>query len=155
QLVRALEWLSASSKQQASLSANAILPRDAAAATLSPLLSAEEVYTASLDRWEQVENAYSPVLLGFAGRLVSVTTSSRNAASAFKLIPWLTSGNTGTNLSQRSPNTLWCRASQVSKAASWFKEKPNDDRTRWLSQQLSRGDAYLLPRIPGIDRYLS
>lgn len=155
QLVRSLEWLIASSKQQDNLSANVILPRDAATATLSPLLSADEVYTASLDRWEQVENASPPVVLGFDGRLVSVTTSSRNAASAFKLIPWLTSGSTGTNLSQRSQSTLWCRASQVTKAASWFKEKPSDDRTRWLSQQLSRGDAYLLPRIPGIDRYLS
>jgi hypothetical protein len=155
QLVRALEWLLASSKNPVTSSVNVELPRDVDNSRLSPLLAANEVYTTSLDRWEQAENESPPVALGFAGRLVSVTSSSRNAASAFKLIPWLTSGGTGNNLSQRSQHTLWCRASQMSKAASWFTEKPDDDRTRWLSQQLSQGDVYLLPRIPGIDRYLA
>jgi hypothetical protein len=155
QLVRALEWLIASSKHTDDPAANVTLPRDAVASTLSPLLIARENYTASLDRWDQVDRENPPVVLGFAGRLVSVTSSSRNAASAFKLIPWLTSGSAGTDLSQRSQSTLWCRASQVSKAAGWFKEKPSDDRTRWLSQQLSRGDVYLLPRVPGIGRYLA
>jgi ABC-type glycerol-3-phosphate transport system substrate-binding protein len=155
QLIRALDWLIASSKQSDNASANVKLPRDAGESILSPLLTAHENFTASLDRWEQIDHENPPVVLGFDGRLVSVTSSSRNAASAFKLIPWLTSGSAGTNLSQRSLNTLWCRASQVPKAANWFKNMPQDDRIRWLSQQLSRGDVYLLPRIPGIDRYLS
>jgi hypothetical protein len=155
QLERALEWLVASSMKTAESSANVVLPREAVDSTLSPLLTAGEVYTASLDRWDRAESGNPPVVLGFAGRLVSVTTSSRNAASAFKLIPWLTGGRTGTELSQRSQETLWCRASQVPTAANWFKATIDDDRTGWLSQQLSRGEAYLLPRIPGIDRYLA
>jgi hypothetical protein len=155
QLVRALEWLAASAKKAEGPSANVVLPRDADELTLSPLLPAEEVYTASLERWDLEEKGDVPAILGFAGRLVSVTTTSRNAASAFKLIPWLTSGNTGTELSQRSPATLWCRASQVSKATSWFRSEIDDDRNRWLTVQLSRGDAYLLPRIPGIDSYVA
>jgi hypothetical protein len=155
QLIRALEWLIGSASNSADSTADVVLPRRVREATLSPLLAANEVFTASMDRWDQVENESPPVVLGFAGRLVSVTTSSRNAASAFKLLPWLTSDNTGTDLSRRSEATLWCRASQVSKAAGWFNEKPDDDRIRWLSQQLSQGDSYLLPRIPGIDRYLT
>jgi hypothetical protein len=122
---------------------------------LSPLLTASEVYTASMEHWNQAAAESPPVVLGFSGRLVSVTTNSRNAASAFKLIPWLTSGEAGTKLSQRSQATLWCRASQMSKAATWLGGKADDDTARWLSQQLSRGDAYLLPRILGIDRYLT
>ena len=154
QLVQSLEWLVTSAKTGEKATANVVLPRSAADSRLSPLLSAGQIYTASLNRWDNSENDNPPVILGFAGRLVSVTTSTRNAASAFKLIPWLTSGRTGTDLSQRSQATLWCRASQVSKAAEWFKVEFNDDRTRWLTTQLSQGDVYLLPRIPGIDRYL-
>jgi len=38
--------------------------------------------------------------------------------------------------------------------AEWFNVEFDDGRTRWLTTQLSQGDVYLLPRIPGIDRYL-
>jgi maltose-binding protein MalE len=95
------------------------------------------------------------VIYGFSGRLVSVTSTSRNAASAFKLLPWITSGSTGTQLSQRSKATLWCRASQVAQAEKWLDGESDDNRTRWLTDMLSRGDAYVLPRIPGIDDYLA
>ncbi len=156
QMVRALEALSSKQPQVESyLTVSVALPREAQAARLSSLLPADEMYNASLDRWEPSEGNPPPVICGFAGRLVSVTTGSRNAASAFKLLPWLVSGSTGTQLSQRSNATLWFRASQVSQAGRWFGEKFDDDRVNWLTQGLSRGDAYLLPRIPGIDQYMT
>lgn len=155
QLVKALKWLADATQQQGKVSANVTLPRGKGKSALTPLLVADEVYTASMERWDRLENANPPVILGFAGRLVSVTKSSRNAASAFKLIPWLTSGAVGTDLSRRSQATLWCWASQVAKSASWFDGKIDDDRIRWLTQQLSQGEAYMLPRIPEIDNYLA
>lgn len=152
QLVQAGEWLAATAKPSPQRAAAVVLPRAKGELRLSPLLAAEEVYTASMDRWEK-SAGIGPVVLGFGGRLVSVTESSRNAASAFKLIGWLASGTVGTDLSRRSPATLWYRASQVPNADKWFAEDADDDRVRWLTDQLSRGDAYLIPRIRGIDSY--
>ena len=154
QLVRAVEWLATSARDSsASPTASVVLPRGSGARQLSSLVSADEVYIASMDRWEK-STANPPTILGFAGRLVSVTSSSRNAASAFKLIPWLTSGTVGTNLSRRSQATLWCRASQVPNARQWFATDSDDDRVRWLTEGLSRVDVYLVPRIREIDSYL-
>jgi ABC-type glycerol-3-phosphate transport system substrate-binding protein len=155
QLVRALEWLVDAAKKSDGRLASVSLPREAGNAALIPLLAAEEVYTASLDRWEKTVDGSSPCILGFAGRVASVTTVTRNAASAFKLLPWLVSGSAGGQLSQRSKATLWFRASQVAQADKWLSGKSDDNRARWLTEMLSRGDAYLLPRIPGIDRYLA
>jgi maltose-binding protein MalE len=120
---------------------------------LAPLLFADKVYLASLNQWEENdEDTRPPVVCGFQGRLVSVTSVSRNAASAFKLIPWLVGGTNGTQLSQRSDGTLWFRASQTPQAAKWLEQS---DAESWITQSLSRGDAYLLPRISGIDEYLA
>ncbi|MDZ4657801.1 MAG: hypothetical protein SH868_09525 [Bythopirellula sp.] len=154
QMVRGLEAM-AKAASEAKFFAAVAMPRMASSLWLSPLLIGEEVYNASLDRWESSAVTLPPVICGFGGRLVSVTTESRNAASAFKLLPWLVSGSTGSQLSQRSKATLWFRASQVSQGARWFTEAADDNRVSWLSAAMSRGDAYLLPRIPGIDEYLT
>jgi hypothetical protein len=153
-LVRALEEMSGMTDKE-SLQAEVVLPKANSQSRLFPLLLSSEEYGESLQQWEASEETIPPVVCGFAGRLVSVTTSSRNAASAFKLLPWLVSGTTGTQLSQRSPATLWFRASQVSQGAKWFTEVGEDNRVSWLTAEMSRGDAYLLPRIPGIDQYLA
>jgi hypothetical protein len=153
QLVRALEEMAQAANAKPFTAAVA-LPKQAGAARLSPLLTAEEVYSTSLEEWEARKESTPPVVCGFGGRLVSVTTSSRNAASAFKLLPWLVSGSTGTQLSQRSAATLWFRASQVSQGRKWFAEGADDNRVSWLTAAMSRGDAYLLPRISSIDQYL-
>ncbi|QEG35011.1 type 2 periplasmic-binding domain-containing protein [Bythopirellula goksoeyrii] len=131
-------------------------PRDKLLADkLTPLLASVEMFNASLDRWEKTTSDAAPVILGFSGRLVSVTTSSRNAASAFKLLPWLVSGNTGGRLSQRSKATLWFRSSQVSQASKWLPAQSAEENAAWLTESLSKRDAYLAPRLPGIDNYLA
>jgi maltose-binding protein MalE len=155
QIVQALESIVArgkSSVTETRLSVD-VPPRKAENGTqFAPLLNAEQVYVASLDQWEEVEDARPPVVCGFSGRLVSVTSASRNAASAFKLIPWLVGGTNGAQLSQRSDATLWFRASQTPEASKWLEQS---DAESWLTESLSRGDAYLLPRIPGIEEYLA
>ncbi len=154
QMVHALETMAATASE-ADFSAAVVLPRTAISTQLSPLLSADQVYNASLDQWEARTKSLQPVICGFGGRLVSVTTESRNAASGFKLLPWLVSGSTGAQLSQRSTATLWQRASQVSQGARWFASAADDNCVSWLTAAMSRGNAYLLPRIPGIDQYLA
>lgn len=156
QLIKAAEAMTRQvSGPELPYSAVVALPRKAALRRLSPLPASKEVFTASLDRWEANEESPPPVIFGLAGRLVSVTTASRNAASAFKLLPWVVSGTNGAQLSQRSEATLWFRASQVSQASKWIDTDVNDDRVSWITRALSRGEAYLLPRVPGIDEYLT
>ncbi len=94
-------------------------------------------------------------MLGFSGRSMSVTRSTRNAASAFKLLAWLGGPEIGSQFSRRSEATLWYRASQVSQASRWLSDKNLDDHLAPQITKLLSGDNYfLLPRIPGIDDYL-
>ena len=122
---------------------------------LSPLLIASETYNASIDRWEKPTENPPPVICGFSGRLLSVTSTSRNAASAFKLLPWLVGGNMGARLSQQSMATLWFRHSQVSQAAKWLPAQSATENASWLSKALSQQSPYLIPRLPGIEDYLT
>jgi hypothetical protein len=154
QIVQALESIVArgkSSVTETRLSVAVPARKAENGAQFAPLLDADRVYVASLDQWEEVEDARPPVVCGFSGRLASVTSASRNAASAFKLIPWLVGGTNGAQLSQRSDATLWFRVSQTPQAGKWLEQ---DDAESWLTESLSRGDAYLLPRILEIEEYL-
>jgi hypothetical protein len=155
QIVQALESMAAMGKSKSTktrLSVDVPARKAEHGTQLAPLLNAERVYVASLDQWEETEESRPPVVCGFSGRLASVTSTSRNAASAFKLIPWLVGGTNGAQLSQRSDATLWFRVSQTPQAGKWLE---HDDAESWLTESLSRGDAYLLPRIPGIEEYLA
>jgi hypothetical protein len=155
QIVQALESMVALGKVEPTktrLSVDLPSRKAESGAQLAPLLNANKVYVASLDQWEETEESRPPVVCGFSGRLASVTSASRNAASAFKLIPWLVGGTNGAQLSQRSDATLWFRVSQTPQAGKWLEQ---DDAESWLTESLSRGDAYLLPRIPGIEEYLA
>jgi len=135
------------------------LPLAAASAQrveLTPVPAATAVYNHSLEIWEEPDPPAPVVILGFAGRLVSVTRSSRNAASAFELLQWLASGEIASNLSQRSESTAWWRASQVSQASLWLRgSELGEWAARAITRQLSGEHCFLLPRIPAIDDYLA
>ncbi|NOY30779.1 MAG: hypothetical protein GXP28_11605 [Planctomycetes bacterium] len=117
---------------------------------------ADQVYDRSLKTWSSGEEiGPSPTFLGFSGRLASVTSSSRNAVSAFKLLKWLASGETAIQVSQRSTATIWFRASQTSQSTKWLGgQNASDATSQAVTKLLSRKNAYVLPRIPGIDEYL-
>ncbi|NOZ39613.1 MAG: hypothetical protein GXP24_05235 [Planctomycetes bacterium] len=116
---------------------------------------ADEVYNPLRDIWEKRETDKPLVFLGFAGRSVSVTRSTRNSASAFKLLKWLVSESIATQLSPRSEATVWFRKSQVAKAKRWLPNSAASDETAAIvTKLLSSSNFYLLPRIPGIDEYL-
>lgn len=120
------------------------------------ILRTDEVYDRSLKTWSSREEiGPAPTFLGFAGRQASVTSSSRNAVSAFKLLKWLANGETAIQVSQRSNATIWFRASQASQSGKWLGGQNVSDATSLMVTELLSGkNAYVLPRIPGIDEYL-
>ncbi len=120
-----------------------------------PLPQAEQIYNPLREIWEKSEKSKPITFLGFAGRSVSVTRSTRNSASAFKLLKWLVSEKIATQLSPRSEATVWFRKSQTTKAKRWLpKGGANDETAANVSMLLSSSNSFLLPRIPGIDEYL-
>jgi hypothetical protein len=135
---------------------------------------AKDSFSATRNQWETSRFETPITFLGVAGRLASVTTTSRNAASAFKLLQWLGSGEMATEISAGSRYTLWYRHSQVGIAQRWLARchglatpGPSAERRlpeatgprphsmgQTVARALARDDCFLIPRIPGIDRYL-
>lgn len=123
--------------------------------TFAPLPRAEQVYNPLRNIWDKNEEGKPLAMLGFAGRSVSVAKSTRNSASAFKLLRWLVSEKIATQLSPRSKATVWFRKSQAVKAKRWLAKSGADDATAAaITKLLSSSNYFLLPRIPGIDEYL-
>ena len=159
--VRALEQMRQNEKlpddDQASLSWPSALREDSPGpVAFTPLPRAEQVYNPLREIWEKSEESKPLAMLGFAGRSLSVAKSTRNSASAFKLLRWLVSEKIATQLSPRSEATVWFRKSQVIKAKRWLaKDGANKDETvAAVSRLLASSNYFLLPRIPGIDDYL-
>ena len=120
-----------------------------------PLPHTRRTYNGLLSKWEQAEKQKEVAYLGFAGQLASVSRSTRNSSSAFKLLRWLTSAEISSQLSPRSAATMWFRQSQQSKASRWLSAAENSDQVaQFVGQLLTSADAQVLPRIPGIDEYL-
>lgn len=118
------------------------------------LPSAASTYNAVRQRWEPLALERSLTVLGFAGRTVSVTRSSRNATSAFKLLAWLTTGNAAVQLSSRGNDTVWFRNSQKSRSSKWLADRGTEQSAPLVTKLLLADRFFLLPRIPGIDQYL-
>ena len=121
---------------------------------LSPLPPARDVYDSLREKWEPRKTGSAFAVLGFSGRMASVTASTRNATSAFKLLSWLGSGSASRELSSRSQYTVWFRNSQRRQSNRWMQLPRNDYLTPLITKILSEDDCYQLPRIPGIDQYV-
>lgn len=120
-----------------------------------PLPPAAQIYNPLREVWEDNNDQLQVVMIGFAGRTVSVTRATRNSASAFKLLEWMGGKSVATQLSPRSAATVWCRKSQAPQAEKWLAGSGADDSTvGYVNRQLSSDRYWLLPRIPGIDEYL-
>jgi multiple sugar transport system substrate-binding protein len=139
--------------------AESVSPSPGFSTIVAPFPSSEQVYVASAGRWENQIFSQPVTLLGAEGRLVSVTTASRNAVSAFKLIQWFTVGDPAVQLSSRSHGAIWFRSSQGPAYRRWLKGEvisgpqslPLD---KLISTALATETPQLIPRVPGIDDYL-
>jgi ABC-type glycerol-3-phosphate transport system substrate-binding protein len=122
------------------------------ALTQLPLSSKESPSKDSLTSEPQV-----PVL-GYNDRLLAVTASSRNAASAFKLAEWLALAETGSQFARVSGDWLPPRRS-VASSSSWYEPTlsagERSKRSTQVDAALSGERALVVPRIPGIDAYLA
>jgi multiple sugar transport system substrate-binding protein len=96
-------------------------------------------------------------LLGIGDRLAGVTTSSRNAASAFKLLAWLASRDVSSQLARVGDGMLPVRKSLVSSPA-WYDSRltasERADVGKNLEASLGGNECLIVPRIPGVDEYL-
>lgn len=148
-----LGWPSALDEKFAA--ADGAAPRDV---EFTAVAAPAEVYSHSRGAWEKETNPAGVVLLGIEGRLVAVTTATRNAVPAFQLAQWLTVGDLAVGLSSRSTGTLWYRASQAGASAKWMKglevAKGGELVTKVVATALATDAPVLIPRIPAIDEYL-
>jgi multiple sugar transport system substrate-binding protein len=121
------------------------------------LPGADEVYHASSKDWEKQAKPHRVPVLGVGDRLVAVTASSKNAASAFKLLGWLASAEISTQLAAVGDRTMPVRGSLASSAA-WYDPTVNAseraDLAKVLQASLSHEEYFIVPRIPGVDEYM-
>ncbi|TWT48643.1 hypothetical protein [Botrimarina hoheduenensis] len=117
----------------------------------------DEVFNPLAEAWEPT-NDRKATLLASSGRLVAVTTSSRNAASAFRLAAWLASSDVTGQLARSTDGIANCRVSRSGVADHWLASDPavrgGEAFSAALAESLTARRALLTPRLPGAERYL-
>jgi hypothetical protein len=97
-------------------------------------------------------------LLGYGDRLIAVTASSRNAATAFKLIEWLAQPDISSQFA-RAGNEMYPVRVSLASSPDWYFEKLTATERAGIAKrlvaELSGEKCLLIPRIPGIDEYLA
>jgi hypothetical protein len=96
-------------------------------------------------------------LIGYGDRLAAVTASSRNAASAFKLLEWLARAETSSQFAAADDGLLPVRRSLLSSAKWYEAELTAEERAalaKVLSESLTSDECLMIPRVPGVDEYL-
>jgi hypothetical protein len=92
-------------------------------------------------------------LLGVGDSLAAVTTSTKNAASAFKLLSWLAGADVSSQLAPTS-SEMAVRRSLLS-SPKWYRIKFDAREQGELGQALEGELFLMIPRIPGADEYLA
>lgn len=134
--------------------------------TMKPRIQ-ESVFVAALERLAKKMSDHVPIgtgfaetapVIGFADRLIGVSTASRNGASAFKLITWLASPEISTQLARAGNAMMPVRRSLVSSPA-WYDAGLNLNERAKLAETLAKGlsgeKCLLVPRILGVDEYMT
>jgi hypothetical protein len=109
------------------------------------------------DRPELAAAGQVPVL-GYADRLAGVTMESRNAATAFKFLAWLSSAEISSQLARTGDGFMPVRRSLASSPGWYDSELTASQRaevSKALTRELSQNQSLLIPRIPAVDEYLA
>jgi hypothetical protein len=104
----------------------------------------------------QPEESIVPVI-GYGDRLAAVTTSSRNAASAFKLLEWLARAEISSQVAAAGARVVPVRRSLVSSAKWYDAELTTEERaalSKRVGESMSSDECLMIPRLPGVDEYL-
>jgi ABC-type glycerol-3-phosphate transport system substrate-binding protein len=145
-------WLSAAGR-------NDRLPAQREELEVALLPAASHVYDPLLERWEPraaVDDGRVS-LIGWAGRIGSVTSSSRNAAAAFRLLAWLAGPEMGAAIGSASAATALFRRSQLTRPELWVDPAVTmataRDYAKAVEETLSRPVYLDAPRIPNATQY--
>jgi hypothetical protein len=97
-------------------------------------------------------------VLGYADRLIAATQSSRNAASAFKLVEWLAQRDISSQFARAGDGPMPVRRSLAS-SPLWYDESVAANERAELGDALvaalDRSECLMIPRIPAADEYLA
>jgi hypothetical protein len=108
--------------------------------------------------WATTRDGQIIPVIGYADKLVAVTASSHNAASAFKLITWLATAEISSQLATTGDRAMPVRKSLASSAA-WYEPGTavgtRQDLGKQLTEALSGHECIVVPRIPGVDEYVA
>jgi ABC-type glycerol-3-phosphate transport system substrate-binding protein len=103
-------------------------------------------------------DAASVPVIGYGDRLAGVTTSSRNAASAFKLLEWLAGADASSQFARAGDGTMPARRSLAS-SGKWYDESftasERSETAKLLDAALSGEQFLMIPRLPGVDDYMA
>lgn len=124
--------------------------------------AAAENFNPMADQWEPMPafpagNRHA-TLLASSGRLIGVTTASRNAATAFRYAAWLVGPENARMLATASDNVSNCRGSLARAPDPWFKTEDREVGKAFAatSAEALRASRFLFaPRLPGAEEYLA
>lgn len=125
---------------------------------VAPLPGTDLVWNPIPEEWEAVTSAPQRVtLLGTSGRLIGVSSNSRNAAAAFRLAAWLAGKQNARQLSTASPNVAACRNSLLVGGDDWLGYGlPGFGQgvSRAIGESLANRRRFIVPRLVRVDEYL-
>ncbi|MEO0530161.1 MAG: hypothetical protein AAF266_06225 [Planctomycetota bacterium] len=119
---------------------------------------ADEAFAPLSDAWESTGGERAATLIASSGRLIGVTTASRNAATAFRYAAWLVGPDNARMLSTASNNVANCRGSLARAADRWFDTEDREAGKAFAdeSAEALRESRFLFaPRLPAADEYLA
>ncbi len=109
-------------------------------------------------RGNQTDAAALVPVIGYGDRLAGVTTSSRNAASAFKLLEWLARAETSSQFARADGGMMPARRSLAS-SAKWYDPTTSASERAELGKELqtamSGEKCLVIPRLLGVDDYMA
>ena len=132
-------------------------PTDSQGWQVECLPGAAENYNPLSNEWEPLSQTTSYVtLVATSGRVMSVTKSTRNAATAFRFAAWLGRPENAKGLATSSNQTANCRGSMSHSPDPWYEADRDLARqfARRGAEALRRGRYLLVPRILAVDEYL-
>ena len=122
------------------------------------LPGAQQVYHIQDGQWQDRQELHVP-LLGIAGRLLSVTSTTHRTRAALNAMAWLTGHELGLVLSPTSKATTIFRTTQLSRPSPWFSPGVAPATARQYGEvvaaQQLRSSWLCSLRIPGCQRYMA
>jgi maltose-binding protein MalE len=133
-------------------------PRITDAPFVEAVQAAKSVRRGTLESSKVTDASRVVPVLGYGDRMIAVTSESQNAASAFKLIEWLASPETSTQIAKGSDPMTPVRRSLLNSPA-WYDTSLDPEQKAALveraKKELGESECLLVPRIPGVDDYLA